>query len=61
MISQFKEFLSYEQLHNLRFSSIPNKKGLYIVTKPKNINVVFTCDDTAIIRRGVATFIGLSD
>ena len=48
MIDQFKEFLSFEQLHNLKFSNIPNKKGLYIVTKPKDINVVFTWDTTAI-------------
>lgn len=48
MLNQFKDFHSFEQLYNIGFLCIPNKKGLYIVRKPKEINIVFSSNTTAI-------------
>lgn len=48
MLNQFDNFISFEQIHNEGFSCIPNKKGLYIVRKPQDMDIVFSPNTTAI-------------
>jgi len=48
MLNQFKNFCSLDMLYDTKFSSIPNKKGLYIVKAFPNKKVIFSSDTTAI-------------
>ena len=46
MLSKINNFYSIEQLYNMNFSCIPEKKGIYVVKKSKEIK--FSMDTTAI-------------
>lgn len=48
MFGNFKGFHSVEQLHDEEFLCIPNEKGIYIVMKPKGMDIEFTANTTAI-------------
>lgn len=48
MLTKIKKFYSIEQLYNTNFSCIPDKKGIYIVKKSKEMKIQFSIDTTAI-------------
>lgn len=52
LLSKIKNFDSIEQLYNMNFSCIPEKKGIYIVKKSKEMKIGFSLDSTAIKEYG---------
>lgn len=48
MLTKIKNFYSIEQLYNTKFSCIPEKKGIYIIKKSKEMKIEFSNDTTAI-------------
>ena len=52
LLSKNKNFYSIEQLYNMSFSCIPEKKGIYIVKKYKEMKIEFSMDTTAIKEYG---------
>lgn len=48
MLTKIKNFYSIEQLYNTNFSCIPDKKGIYIIKKSKEMKIEFYMDTTAI-------------
>lgn len=48
MLSKIKNFSSIEQLYNTNFISVPEKKGIYIIIKSKELDIGFSLDTTAI-------------
>ena|GEM_PF-6146909 len=48
MLSKTKNFDLIEQLYNMNFSCIPEKKGIYSVKKYKEMKIEFSMDTTAI-------------
>lgn len=48
MLNQFKNLISFQQLYDTEFYNIPDKKGVYIVKKPKEMYIEFSLDTTAI-------------
>lgn len=48
LLTKIKNFYSIEELYNMKFSCIPEKKGIYIVIKSKEMKIEFSMDTTAI-------------
>lgn len=48
LLTLFDRFYSIEELYKKGFQDIPDKKGIYIIIKPGNIDIIFSVDTTAI-------------
>ena len=48
MIKQFDNFYSIKKLYDEKFKQIPKANGVYIIITPKNMNIKFVEDTTAL-------------
>lgn len=48
MIKMFSKFETIEELYNCKNKNIPNEAGVYVVVKPKDMDLVFINNTTAL-------------